>query len=136
MLELLPKSNLTDKEILFIETYTNKYLKLNDTAIENNNIDNNLVWCFSIPIYSSYDPNYINSETSSIIQKIINEHSNNIENSKSNHPRLVLTNPQFQVIKEEDNLANIEKAGFTTIFIIAGAIISTCIYIIYFISNQ
>ena len=133
MLELLYQTNLKESEISFIESYTNKYLSLNDQALEQNEADNNLVWCFSIPIYTSYDPTFINSEASTLIRKIINNHSIEIENSKGNHPKLVLTNPQFEIIKEEDNIGSIEKAGFAAIFLIAGAITATCLYIIYFI---
>lgn len=134
MLELLYKTNLNDSEIKFIENYTNKYLKMNDLAIENNQIDKNMVWCFSIPIYSSYDPIYIENPCSKIIQKLLNNHTEEIENSKGLHPKLILSNTNFQ-IAEDDNLANFEKAGFTTLFLITGAVVATCIYIIYFIAK-
>lgn len=135
MLELLHNQNLKENEIAFIQSYANKYLKLNDLAIENNGVDGNLVWCFSIPIYSSYDPEFLNNPCSSIIQKIINSHSENLENGRDNHPRLVLTNPKFQV-NEDQNVEKFEKAGFTTLFLIAGAITITCLYIIYFVINH
>ena len=137
MLELLPKTNLTDEEILFVESYTKKYLKLNDLALENDKIDKNVVWGFSIPIFSSYDKEYLDSPCSKTIQRIIINHSKDIENSQDKHPRLVLTNPNFLQNEENDNnLANIEKAGFTTLFLIASAISATCLYIIYFIANH
>lgn len=133
MLELLPKKDLTENEINFITNYVNEYLVLNDKAIENSDIDQNKVWCRSIPIYTSYSEEYSNSNVSNIIQNIINNHTSEIENSKGNHPRLVLTNPQFQTISDENNLVEFGKAGFTTLLLIIGAVFTTVLYIINFI---
>ena len=79
-LDCILKSRDTANKGPSSQSYANKYLKLNDLAIENNGVDGNLVWCFSIPIYSSYDPEFLNNPCSSIIQKIINSHSENLEN--------------------------------------------------------
>ena len=133
MLELLPKNNLNDNEIKFINDYTKYYLEMSTLSLDNNQIDQKLVWGFDIPIYSSYDPNYIHTPCSKIIQELLNKHIDEIENNFSNTPRLVLTNPNFKIEQEFDPVESFEKAGFTTLFLIAGAIISTCIYIIYFI---
>jgi len=133
MLELLPKKSITKEENEFINNYILRYLKLNDMALSNSNIDTNLIWGLSIPIYSSYDQNFIDNPCSKIIQNIINNHTEEIETSRGNHPRLILTNPQFAPIEEVDNLNNIEKAGFTSIILISLAITITCIYIAFFI---
>ena len=91
MLELLPKNSLNDNEKNFINSYVNRYLSLNDLALENKEIDTNLVWCLSIPIYTSYDPENLDKESSKLIQDIVNNHSELVANSKGNHQKLVLT---------------------------------------------
>lgn len=133
MLELLPKKELNQDEIDFAIQYVNRYLTMNDLSLEKDDIDKNKVWCFSIPIYSSYYPEYINNPISNIIQNIINNHSNEIENSKGNHPRLVLTNPNFEQVSTTDYMTDLGKAGFTTLIIIATAVVSTILYIANFI---
>ncbi len=137
-LSLLPKSTLTDEDYNFLAQYVKRYLKLNDLALEDSEkVDNNLVWCLSIPIYTSYDPNFIELPTSKIIQDIFNNHSNELENGRGNQMRLVLKNTNVDIIQEEENNNNyFEKAGFTTIIIIVAAIVISTIYISLYILNH
>lgn len=133
MLELLNKNELNESEIAFITSFVNRYLKYSDLATKGNEVDKDLLWCLSIPIYTSYDPNYIENMGSSIIQNIINSHSEEIENSKCMHERLVLTHPDFGGNYEEDTFSYLEKAGFATLTLIGGAITFTLLFIIFFI---
>lgn len=135
MLELLPKVQINENETKFIEQYVTRYLKINDLSLANADVDSNQTWCLSIPIYSSYDPIYINNPTSILIQNIINNHTSEIENSIGKHPKLVLTNPNYTSNLEEDDdyINNFEKAGFATIILIAFAVTITCLYIACFI---
>lgn len=133
MLQLLPKQEITKEEENFIAQYVNRYLKLNDIALTEANLDTNLIWGLSIPIYSSYDPECINNPCCKIIQNIINNHSEEIENSKGKHPRLVLTNPKFENTTNDVELTPFEKAGFTTLLLIWSTVAATCAYIAYFI---
>lgn len=133
MLQLLPQQEITKEEETFINQYVTRYLKLNDMALTESNLDTNLIWGLSIPIYSSYDPDCINNPACQIIQHIINNHSEEIENSKGKHPRLVLTNPNFENTSNEVELTSFEKAGFTTLLLIWSSVAATCAYIAYFI---
>lgn len=133
MLQLLPQKEISTQEEAFINQYVTRYLKLNDMALTESNLDTNLIWGLSIPIYSSYDPEYINNPGCQIIQNTINNHSEEIENSKGKHPRLVLTNPNFEQTYDEVELTSFEKAGFTTLLLIWSTVAATCAYIAYFI---
>lgn len=131
-LQLLPQSEITQDEEIFIKQYVTRYLKLNDMALTESNLDTNLIWGLSIPIYSSYDPECINNPSCQIIHNMINNHSEEIENNKGKHPRLVLTNPNFESTSNEVELTSFEKAGFTTMLIIWSTVAATCAYIAYF----
>ncbi len=134
-LELLYKENINEQEETFLKKYVQKYLQLNDLAINDNKNDSNRLYCLSIPIYTSYDVLFANKPSSIIISNVINEHTINNEEGKSKGPRLVLTNPNFFMEEEEerpiDKVEDFTKAGFTTISIIAIAVISTCLYLLY-----
>lgn len=134
MLELLYKKELNDTEVQFITNYIKAYLDLNDLALEGQNDQQERLWCLSIPVYSSYDPKVYANPGAQIIQ---NETTNHIEDrqsgkSNSNVQKLVLSNPNMPSTYD-DTLHSFEKAGFTTILLIAGTIAATCIYIAYFI---
>ncbi len=136
-ISLLPKNSLTNEEVNFITQYAKRYLRLNDLALEENeNVDKNLVWCLSIPIYTSYDPNFIELPTSKIIQDMFNNHSNDLENGKGKQMRLVLKNPNVEITENEDNTNYFEKAGFTTIILVVAAIVISTLYITLFILNN
>ena len=142
MLELLPKKELNYNEMAFINQYVNRYIKLNDMALTESNIDNNLIIGLNIPIYLSYDTEYEFNPCSIMIQKILVKHSEEIEkmegNSKDSQKRLVLTpnNPNFIQIYEEDKIHNFEKAGFVSLLLITSTIAATCVYIAYFILGR
>ena len=135
VLELLYKPNLSESEINFITNYTQKYLSLNDSVLENDSDDKERVWCLSIPIYKAYDPVFINTPCAITINDVINNHSEIIESGKGKHKRLVLENKNIPtIIDEEENLPiNMEKAGFISLLFIVGAVIATVSYIAYFI---
>lgn len=138
-LELLPKENLSESEIEFIKGYTERYLKLNDRALQESDIDQNLIYSLGIPIYLASDPIYENYPSCNIIQNALNLHNEELENGRGKQKRLVLelnSNPNFIQEIPEDNLHNFEKAGFATLFLISSAVIATCSYIIYFIVNS
>ena len=133
MIELLSKEKITDDDVNFVNEYVGKYLNLEKKKNANLEVDENEVNSLGIPIYLSDDPKYENSSTSNIIRKILLDDLKEEQSGKTNTPRLVLTSPHFQGSIEEDNLANFEKAGFTTIILIVSAIVATCLYIAFFI---
>lgn len=135
VLELLYKEKLSEGEINFVTNYTQKYLSLNDSVLENDSNDKDRVWCLSIPIYKAYDPMFIETPTAITINKVINNHSEIIESGKGMQKRLVLENKNIPTIfDEEDNLPiNMEKAGFISLLFIVGAVIATVSYITYYI---
>lgn len=135
VLELLYKQNLSEGEINFITNYTQKYLSLNDSVLENDSDDKDRVWCLSIPIYKAYDPMFIENYSAKLISNIINNHSEIIESGKSKQKRLVLENKNIPTIfDEEDNLPiSMEKAGFISLIFIVAAVIATVSYITYYI---
>ncbi|MBE6156388.1 MAG: hypothetical protein E7161_01405 [Firmicutes bacterium] len=144
MLELLPKPQLNNFDEEFIINYVNRYLQYNDSALEHSNNPHNnealfelkkKLSGFQIPIYLSYDPQFENTPTSIAIQNIMNLHSEEIEQGKGNHQKLVRINPKFAPIEEESNLVAFEKAGFTTLILIITAIVATCLYIAFFMVN-
>jgi hypothetical protein len=135
LLELFPKPELTDGDVKFIEAYVQRYLENEDRRLKGEEVDETELFQLGIPIYKSYDPIYIESKTSQVIQNVINNHSSSMEQSRG--PKLVLANPTFKGTTDEDNyLANLEKAGFTTIFLIAAAIILTSLYIAFFVFSK
>ena len=109
--------------------------------LENQTIDENEVNCLSIPIYTSYDPKYIDKPASIIINELLNNHSQEIESGKSNVQTLALrpNNIPNTIIREdfEDSpLNDFGKAGFTTIILIVGAVVLTSLYIAFFIIGK
>ena len=139
MLELLPKNEISKEEESFIINYTQRYLKLNDDALENNDFNSSFVPYIGTPISLSYDPIYEGFTSSKLIKQCIETHNNEIENGRGNQKRLVLIpndNPNFIQDNEESNLHNFEKAGFSTLLLIASAVASTCLYIAYFILGK
>ncbi len=137
MLELLHNNTLTEQEKTFINGYVKNYLKINDDVLNGNDKLQMTSYLLSIPIYTAYDPSFINTEPSILIQNIINEHSESLNSGKSKYPKLVLKNDNFIPIEDENDLLNeFGKAGFTTIILISTAIIATCLYIAFFIVNK
>ena len=135
LLELLPKRVITENDKLFINEYVIKYLDLEDKKLSNEEIEEHKVDCLGMPIYFSDDPSLENTPASIEIHKVLNEHTENVKAGKSNGPRLVLTNPNFIIEEEQNDLIEVGKAGFTTLLIIAGTVIATCIYIALFIAK-
>lgn len=135
MLELLYKTNLTNAEIDFITQYVKKYLLLNDTILDNSSDDTLRVNALSIPIYTSYDPIFINSEPSNLIQELVNQHSEDFENGKNKGQRLVLINSKYGSFDDENDndWDNLKNAGFTALLMIGATIALTVLYITYFI---
>ena len=136
MLELLHKESLKDTELNFIKNYTEKYLKLSDEAKENNNIDQNRLWCLEIPINKAYDEEISNSMYSESIINLIDNHTNDMNSGLGKTPRLVLikeNNPNFMIDEEIDNVKAFKDAGFTTIFLITSTIVATCLYLAFFV---
>lgn len=131
-LELLYSKELTSNDIEFLKSYVANYLTLNDKALEGIEDNYNELNGFKIPIYLSYDPNFINNPASTIIQSIINNHSDEIENSKGKHPKLVLVNSNYKGEEENDDLF-LSQAGFSTLILIALTVATTCLYIAGFI---
>lgn len=132
VLELLYKDELTESEINFIESYTNKYLKLSNDALDTETTNTNRLWCLSIPIYTSYSPDFENKKASLLIKSLLNKQTEAIESGKSLHPKLVLMKDGTN-LEEEEIDSSFAQAGFTTLFLILGATIATVLYITYFI---
>lgn len=134
MLELLPKDTLNNNEVEFINGYVSRYLKINDLALENDGMDSNLAWGLSIPIYTSYDPLYLNKPGSKIIEDSLNSHTENLSEGRGNHQKLVLLkNDNFSTISEDEPITNLAQAGFTTLVLIFIAVAATVLYIANFI---
>lgn len=134
VLELLYKENLTESESKFIENYTEKYLKISTKAINNESSNTNRLWCLSIPIYTSYDPNFINLPGAILIQNILKEQKEDINSGKSLQPKLVLIKDDIIPIEEDDAMKNFYQAGFTTLILITSTVIITVAYIVYFMN--
>lgn len=137
MLELLPKKELNQTECEFIKSYVNRYLFLNDNALEDNKVNKELLWGISTPIYSSYDPTRVINPAAIIIQNTIANHSEKIESGRGNQQRLVLTkNDAFAMIDEDPTPTDFAKSGFTTLALIFTAAASTIMYILNFIIGK
>jgi len=140
MLEILPKTEITENEINFINSYVSKYLEWNDKALELNNngiqneeLDslNNALNGLKIPIYLAYDPKHETKPAALLIQDIINNHMQEIEQGRGKQLKLVRMNTND--IPEDEIGFDIAQAGFSTLILIASAITATCMYIAYFI---
>ncbi len=139
LLELLYKGTLTEDDINFITSYTERYLNLNDRYVQSieNNADGNQIYYLGMPIYTSYDANFASMPASILIQDVINNHTTLSNNSQNKGPKLVLTNKSlFNLEEEQDNLRNFEKAGFSVIMLIVGTVVVTTLYIAFFIVNK
>ena len=137
LLETINKKEITEYDSEFIKQFTNKYLKLESDRLESSHINENETMCLGIPIYTSYDPMFMNNPGSKLIQDILNNHTEQIENGKSHGQKLVLTNPMFPKTEDEPNdLIEFGKAGFTATFLIILTVIITSIYITLFILNK
>ena len=141
LLELLNKDILTENDIEFINQYTNKYLKLETMRLENQNVDENEVTSLSVPIYTSYDPKYINKPASKIINELLSNYSQEIENGRSSVQTLALKpkNIPDTIIREdyEDSpLNDFKQAGFTAIILIISTVVLTSLYIFFFILSK
>lgn len=133
LLELLYKYNLEEKDIMFIDKYVNRYLKLNDNHLDNNEENDDIINGLNIPIYMAYDPYFIEKPASMEIMKIIDNHTEELSSGKNNQKRLVLTkgeNPNFEEEEEINKIEEFEKAGFTALFLIVGTVIATVFFLI------
>ncbi len=137
ILELLYKNNLSEQEQAFIISFMNMYLTLNDFVKSHNKEEEEMhLSSLGIPVLISYEEGFINNPASKIIQVMINNHDNEILSGKNKQPRLVRTNEtmaNFMPVEEDLNFIDYGKAGFTTLILIGGAIISTVLYITSFI---
>ena len=137
VLELLYKDSLNDNEIKFINDYTDNYLKYNDLALIGNNEASVKTWGLGIPIYTSYDEQFINNPASLLIQQNLIKHDNDTVNGKSKGPRLVRTNESvinFMPPEDEENpLVDYSKAGFAAVILIISAILITTLFITTFV---
>ena len=135
LLELLPKREITENDKIFINEYVQKYLSLEEKKLSNESIEDHRVDCLGMPIYFSDDPSLENTPASIEIHNILQKHTEEISGGKSKGPKLVLTNPNFIIEEDENSLIDYGKAGFTTILLIAGTVVATCIYIALFIAK-
>lgn len=135
MLELLYKQTLNENETKFIEDYTNKYLKLSTDALNTETSNTSRLWCLSIPIYTSYNPEFINLPGSILIQNLLNKQAQDINSGKNLQPKLVLVKDDLPNLEDDEAMKNFAQAGFTTIVLIATTITLTVLYIIYFMSQ-
>ena len=140
ILELLYKNNLSEQEQAFIISFMNMYLTLNDFVKSHNKEEEEMyLSSLGIPVLISYEEGFINNPASKIIQVMINNHDNEILSGKNKQPRLVRTNEtmaNFMPVEEDLNFIDYGKAGFTTLILIGGAIISTVLYITSFIISH
>lgn len=136
MNELLYKNELTEKELNYIRDFTNRYLKLKNDYSEGLEINNNTLWCFELLISKSFEESFINNPASKEICSVIDNSNKQLESGLGTSMRLVLVkdgNNNFETVEEINNIKNFEKAGFTTLFLIASSVILTCLFIAFFI---
>lgn len=139
MFEFLHKPNISEKEKKFIEDYTANYFEMNKKAIENNEVNNMELYGFGLPINFSYDEQFKNNPASIIIKNFIDNKENDIENGRESIQKLILSkgqNANFDIEEEFDSIKSFEKAGFTSLLLITSSIISTILYIAYFILGK
>lgn len=136
ILTLLKKDQINDQEKDFIIDYVKHYLVIEKDRIENKEIDENELMSLSIPIYTSYDPNYNNHPASVLIQEQLNNYANEIESGKSHGQKLVLTNPNIPKTIDDDDLYDLGKAGFGITILIVSTVILTSLYIFFFLLNK
>lgn len=139
MYELLYKEKILENEIDFIKNYIKRYLKLSDEIKNNENNELTRFWCLEFPINNAYKEEFSTLPTSKIIIDEIDKHTEKINSGLGKVPKLILTkgdNPNFEIEEQVNQIRNFEKAGFTTIFLIIGAITATCIFIATFIMNH
>jgi len=139
LLELFYRTQLSESEKEFIINYTNKYLILNENITNGNDINQNRLWCLELPINNAYKEEFSEYPCSKLIISIIDKHSEEINSGLGKSPKLVLVkgnNPNFELEENIDELKTFEKAGFTTLLLIASTVISTCLYIAYFIIDR
>lgn len=134
LLELLSHNELNNNDAEFIKQYTEKYIKLEQERLENNSVSELETLCLGIPIYESYNPIYMEKPASILMQNILNNQTEKIENGKSHGKKLVLVNPNFPKVENDENsLEDLGKAGFTAIMLVVLTVILTSLYIAFFI---
>lgn len=139
ILELLYKNELTENEKDFIINYVKKYLSLSESTLTGNEMDLNRLWCLEMPINNAYKEEFSQMPTSKLIISTIDKYNEEINSGLGKTPKLVLVkgdNPNFDIEEEIDDVKNFEKAGFTTLLLILTSIVSTCLYIAYFIVGK
>ena len=129
MLELLPQKELNEQDKFFVTQYVKKYLELESNKLANESSLEHEIDCLGMPIYFSDDPSLTNTPCSMLIHSVIEDHLNNVKEGKDRGPRLILHNPNFIIPEENNDLEYLEKAGFTTILLIASTVIITCIFL-------
>lgn len=139
VLELFYKPKLSDNEQNFITNYTNKYLALSENNVNGQDINKNRLWCLEIPINYAYKEEFAEYPASKLIISIIDKRNEEITSGLGKTPKLILVkgdNPNFEIEQEIDEVKSLEKAGFTTLLLIATSAIGTCLYIAYFILGR
>lgn len=131
MNELLYKTEINEKEIAYIKEFTNRYLKLKQNSIEGKEVNNTTLWCLELLISKSFNEEFINNPASKEIANLIDEDNKKLESGLSTGMKLVLSkdgNQNYDIEEEFDYVKNFEKAGFTTIILIALTVALTCIF--------
>lgn len=137
--ELLYKNALNEKEINYLHEFTNRYLKIKKDSNEGKDINNITLWCLELLFSKISQEEFINKPASIEISNIIDKDNKELESGLGTSVKLVLTkngNENFELEEEFDSLKSLEKAGFTTLFLIIITIILTCLFIAYFIINH
>ncbi len=136
LLELAPYiSDILDKEDnednhSYIDNYIDTYIFINDLAVQNNSLPNDVIYKINYPIQKMFLDKYKDSYALKRFNEKMDEH-----NGKSRGQRLVLVNPNFEMVKENSPIDDIAKAGFASILLIAGAIVITCVYVALVLYN-
>lgn len=130
---LLTKDIIDNNEESFIKKYTLNYLEVNKKVLKLN--DSNLQLehsMLSIPIYTCYDPKYINKPASNCIRGILDNYQEltNEDGGRGNSRARI--NPNVPSIGIKDGM----EAGFITLALIIGAVVVTITYITTYILNK
>lgn len=137
--ELLYHANLTELQINNLKSFTKQCLKLKEMSVNDDEVDENKLWCYEVTINEVYKPQFEALPSSKVIIDTINEYENELHGGKGKEYSRVLVptnNPNFDLTEEPHSVLDYSKAGFTTIVLIAIAAISTLSYIAFFVINH
>lgn len=139
MLDLIQRNNSNEQELEFVTQYINKFLKIETKRLNGDDVDSNLIYNMSIPIFLIDDPrpeiqkNIKNMDARRIIEDTLKKH---IEESNKGGEALVLRTQYYKENnKKSEMLETTTKNGFTSFILVLITIIFTILYISLFFNK-